>query len=216
MTEQDQILIEKYLNDELPVMQLKTFEQRLQNESDLLKATFIDRVIEFSIRPHPLMKTKNIIKKLGDNLLYEGSRKNSPPNTYSTEELFTIFQPLKHLERVTVTRNSNSLSKNTLQKLVVLPENGVDVVNQKLQFDLRDKTRSLFKLEVLNNREKNVLTNLISINTYSFEISLENIKPGRYYWRLYIESNNRKLKKELGTATGYFFIHKSLMPLHAV
>jgi len=68
MNKYDAILIEKYLSNQLTGKELTKFEQRLEDEPELLKETFIDKLIQFSISPHPLMKAYNIVETLREDL----------------------------------------------------------------------------------------------------------------------------------------------------
>jgi len=125
--------------------------------------------------------------------------------------LASFFQPVNHLETAAVSRSSDSQGQNPLQKLVFLPENGINIQNQKLQFDFIKSTTNDLELKILNNKEQPIQSETIPANVYFYSIKLNLLKPGRYYWQLRLNPSNRKLRRKFGVAIGYFFIHKDLI-----
>ncbi|OWY21859.1 hypothetical protein B6N25_08380 [Sphingobacteriales bacterium TSM_CSS] len=218
MNPNDQILIEKYLNGELTEQEALNFEQRLQNEPDLLRATFADMVIDLSLRPHPLVSARNIVDILGDDLysdtaqITSSEKKPDTEKTYNLQELLSFFQPLQHLETAAFSRSADTETQNPLAQLVVMPENGINVVSKQLLFDFDDAVEYPMELSILNNREQVVLLAAIPAQVYNHTLNLEALNPGRYYWHLQLASKDRKINRKYGTVTGYFFVNKEVLP----
>ena len=206
MNEHDIILIEKYLSNELEGKELSNFEQRLQNEPELKRTVFADRFVEWSLRPHPLIRAKQIVDTLGDDLWTEDEKKNrreaEPEPSYNLDELMAMFASVEELETVAVSRSSQGVGKNPMQELVLLPENDIECKTDQLNFDFTDALPFAAELSITNNREVDVLNETIPQGVYEYTASLAGFAPGRYYWRLRATADNRKLRRTIRAGTG--------------
>ena len=214
MNNQDILLINQYLENELQGADLTNFEQRLQTDPEFKKLVFSQQFLEWSLRPHPLLKAKQIVETLGDDLWTDDekkSRQEVEPITYTYEELMAQFSPVEHLESVAVSRSS-STSSNPMQNLVLLPENGIDCRSGELNFDFEEATPFPIVLILMDNREKQLLQDTIESGVYEHTVSLAGFQPGRYYWQLRADIKDRQKRRDVGTAVGFFFVHKKMMP----
>ena len=59
---------------------------------------------------------------------------------------------------------------------------------------------------VYDNLEEEVLRQTIPADRTNFEVAVNNLAPGRYYWRIQLDKsvNNETLRRQYGTATGSF------------
>ncbi len=211
-------LIESYHNHTLSDSnQLLFIEKILQNGGDnpFAKTLKLQNIVEQILKKHPVVQARMIVQKLGIDLLIEEGRQNLPtePNqkqaTYSLEELRQMFAPIIGIEEAVHTRSSMTEdNEKTLQSIVVLPETGIDC-NDTLSFHLSESVNSALLLLVYNNQQISVLKQEIAPNELLFELDVT-LSPGRYYWKL--TPTDRDSRRQLGVATGVFFVNASLMP----
>lgn len=214
MSEQDILLIQQYLSGELQNIVLANFEQRLQTDPEFRKTVFSQQFVEWSLRPHPLLKAKQIIEALGDDLWTADEKKSlsdTPPVTYTLDELLALFEPIKEMVEQAVTRSSSPDSTNKMQALVMLPEDGIDCRNRQLTFDFEELTPFPIAVTVFDNREHALLSDTIQEGVYEHTVLLDDFKPGWYYWQLRADISDRAARRKAGVAKGYFFIDKHLL-----
>lgn len=219
LSEQDLILIEKYARGELDASALSEFEHRLRNDLVLRQRTFAEKLVQLSLSPHPIVKSQRIVAALGDDLFadedYGQADVQEKAQEYTLEELLDMFRPLAHIEAEVLHRSGVSLPPESLQNCVVLPENGINCLESKLYFAFNPTPNVPVIVSVMDNRENEMpLANiLIPAGVESYQVALpRNLKPGKYYWKLRPDTDDRQLRRRYGVAVGSFFIGAELMP----
>ena len=230
MTEQDIILIEKYLNKELQGAALVAFEQRLENEPKLKRIVHNDQILEAALRPHPLIRARYIFDRLEEDFWTEEEKKKFATSEeseaenpalerapdlpeYTDEELQALFQPLKELELEAIRRSTHdNQAKNRIESLVLLPGNDHNCRRHELIFDFEEALPFPLEMVIINNKERPLKTATIPEGVFTYTTSLDGFSPGRYYWQLTANIADRSLIREYGMATGSFLLGGDLNP----
>ena len=217
LSEQDLILIEKYARGELDASALNEFENRLRYDLVLRQRTFAEKLVQLSLSAHPIVKSQRIVAALGDDLFadedFEQPDLQEKTPEYTLEELLDMFRPLAHIEAEVLNRSGVSLPPESLQNCVVLPENGINCLESNFAFNPTPNVPVI--VSVMDNRENEMpLANmLIPAGVESYQVALpRNLKPGKYYWKLRPDTDDRQLRRRYGVAVGSFFIGAELMP----
>ncbi|HMS53670.1 MAG: hypothetical protein IPI59_06020 [Sphingobacteriales bacterium] len=202
MNNSDQILIEKYINNQLTAAEKISFEQQLSVDTDLRDATFKAKLY-WAMLQHPLGKSLLIDNVLNNNNTVETALLQQ---TYTLEEILDMFTPIDYLESEAITRGAAPKNQATLVNLVVAPPNSIDCTNMPLSFILHNALPYPLFIVVYDNLEEEVLRQTIPADRTNFEVAVNNLAPGRYYWRIQLDKsvNNETLRRQYGTATGSF------------
>lgn len=219
ISEQDIILIEKYARGELEPLLVKEFEQRLGNNLPLLQRAFAEKLTLLALAPHPIEKARQIVATLGDDLFadIEHEQKTVQENApeYTLEELLDMFRPLAYIEAEMLNRSGVSLPPESLQNSVLLPENGLNCKGDILYFAFNPSPDVPVMVTIMDNRENEIplAHAIIPAGAVSFQVVLpKQLKPGKYYWKLRPETDDRQLRRRYGVAVGSFYIGAELMP----
>ena len=217
LSEEEKNLILQYNTQTLSQADERLFIEKIMENgghNEFAQTLQLRRKVEQILQNNPVMKARLIVEKLGDDLFFDTPNATAntvePTPSYSLNELLEMFKPVNAWETAAATRNSNPNEASQLQNWVVLPENGVECsTKDQLNFDLDQAPPCHLECRVYNSHEKAVLIQHIPAQEVSFVLVLS-LPPGRYYWELV--PTDRSIKRQLGTASGWFFVGKALMP----
>ncbi|HRK29194.1 MAG TPA: hypothetical protein PK239_18105 [Chitinophagales bacterium] len=207
-------LVAEYIAKKMTDNELATFKKRLENEPDLKKQV-VAMLVDLALQPNPLKKVRKIVDALGDDLFVDSGTVDDAseiPPTYTLDELLEFFSPAANLEAVAVSRGSELKEQNALEQMVILPVNDINVTGTSLLLVFENILTHPVHLEILNNKEQHVMPSIIiPAGVSSYDCKLGKQVPGKYYWRMRLDSLDRNLNREFGTAIGSFFINRQLL-----
>ena len=206
---QQLLLIEKYLDGALNEEELQSFNQ-LRSSKPELEAD-IDFLRQFQ-KVQPIFGRNRMKQEL--QMLESELRKSETPSVLDTikekfrqnmeqvqltiDELLTLFQPspqyaplLAHASR------SEGLA-------ISQPENGIDCSSGQLGFEFTNTSGTPISITIENNHHQTLSTHELAANTQQYVVTLDQMLPGRYYWKLSAGKGEVVIRE--------FFIRKDLMP----
>lgn len=196
-------LLQKYADQELSEEEQLQFEHNLANNTEFAEEVALYRDINEFLQ-HPITQARLKV----DILLEELLEKSVAANSTHAERLL-LFAPIAELEEAIHTRAAMAASgQDSLQTLIVLPANAIDVINY-LPFELKKPVTSPLLCRIFSNQNEQLSEQKIEEQEVWFDVALS-LQPGRYYWELV--PTDRSIKRQLGTASGWFFVGKALMP----
>ncbi|MGB1204400.1 MAG: hypothetical protein ACPG5B_02070 [Chitinophagales bacterium] len=214
LSKQDTILIEKYFDDELTEAELQIFRQRKNDNLEFRKMVNTYKLTQLAFE-HPLAKTLSIINELEDNSFLDETERGFVHAQGDSLDLSNNFEPNQAFERETfapkavATRSRNTTSLLSLQEQILLPLHEANFNTQIISFEFEEPIPYPIELQIIDRDSIPLMLseNQIPADVYSFEVTILDAKPGRYYWEMEVESDTRKYDQ----AFGIFFLRKDLM-----
>ena len=209
----DGTLIEKYIEQAMTPNEKTDFEERLSNNTELLKTVFMAKLVS-AIFKHPKGQQYQQQQRWQNTTTIELPYPTSIA-TYTPDEIKAMFAPLEHLEGASATRNNSGGGIQQQQSLlgqhIIAPPNNTKVVNKPVQFVLNQPINYALTLIVVNNIEVLQFTQTIPPNTLVFDVDTTNLKPGRYYWHLRLATDTPSAtRRQYGSAYGSFLVMGNL------
>ena len=217
LSEQDTIIIEKYFDDELTEAELQAFEQRKNDDLEFRKMVNTYKLTQLAFE-HPLAKTLSILNELKDKDFLDETEEGFVRATGDSLDLSKSFRPNANFERQTfsaravATRSSQNAKKLlSLQEQILLPLKEANFNSNIISFEFEEPIPHAIELQITDCDliPFELSQNQIPADVYSFEVTILDAQPGRYYWEMKVESE----KMEYTHAYGIFFLRKDLMKI---
>lgn len=220
LDEQTKQQLESYARGELSPDEHSKFTQILEQNPQLQELLLAEKLIQRTLAPSPIEKAKQIVETLGEDLFLDEEENISTAHRqandgYTLNELLSMFGSVAHLEAELVGRSTSTGNPESLEELVLLPENNVDCPDNVLYFAFAQTTPITITISIINSQEEEIAlpNNCIEANLSNFTLALPtNLPPGKYYWQLHPQTANRSLRRKYGIATGNFYINGGLNP----
>jgi len=201
-----QDLIENFLNGNLTSLEDNEFQNLQANDSSFQEdIDFFKRFVNVlrvygqeELKKELIFVEVQVQKEENSALtkMKEGLQKVVKKLHYSIEELTELFRVVPEYQGVLAYVNRG----NNLQ--VLHPQNSIDASIEGLGFKLKTNDKPLIQLTIENNQKQVIYSTTIDSQTSEFVVGVEELIPGRYYW---------KLTTQKETVIREFFIRKDLM-----
>ncbi len=222
LSKSDKSKVKAFLKGKMSGTNLTAFEQRLEEELPLLRAVFMEKMIKEAAEnmnaiqqsSQGLANAQKMAANLGDDLFTDMEktqlweiRQQGAEEKYTYFELLEMFGKVEEYEENLVLRTDSSNRGIEVKK----PSNGIEIA-QTLDFELPKAIPFPLSCTLQNNQEETISETQIIANQSQFTVDLPNLKPGRYYWILKVNSNDRQARQQYKTVIRMFLVKGWLNP----
>lgn len=204
MEQKDELLIQKYLGNQLDSESKAIFIQRVKQNFEFAKEVFVRKQILEAITERQVVNSISKIK--GEKQSSDKGKSQFPRSAtqkvYSLEELIEMFGVVENYERLLAdpTRSEISIDNPDL----LSPKNGLEY-NQQIHIQIGDDKAIDIRYSIINSKDKTIIKGQAKTkDKESIVVNIQNLKPGRYYLKVKSEAFQMQMR--------YFFVRKDLMP----
>lgn len=205
LTQEQQVLIERYLLQELTVEQQAIFDELVSSNAHFAETVLLEDLMLTALQETALEESLEsvtngseysdfceLLLDIDDNFAMQQSIESilvsdcgaPQASGFSTHEAQSFRVVEEYAKALAAMQRSDSA---TIEEIaVLLPPNGIRCKNFQLSFRIQP-TDTLLKLRIENNRKQAILRLDIAVGTTDFVVQLpqDNCPNGRYYWKLY-------------------------------
>ncbi len=201
-------LLMRYINKKLTPEELDYVEQHI--DTCALCSNGIEGALLYLDNTKKLFLNMEMMHRIGYRLdekydYYSTSRvKNTTNNTYSLQELLDMFATVPHYDALLTEVHRSAPSNSTSAPLVVLSPANESDCSDGLHLIFNKATQNDIEICIEDNEEEPVIEAIIAASSSKYELSTKNLRPGCYYWRLYLNNGDYLI--------GKFYIQKHFRP----